>query len=219
MVDELDKGGFTAAARCLADDLDALVVHLRYPVRHRRRWRSTNLLERSLGEVKRRTKVMGRFPGETSCLTHIWAVLHLLITHQTTSINFNALDANASNERATTAPTKPSPRRRQPPKLTITREPNLQRQRDAAALCAESRDHREAGVLAQEPSNLLVAKLGSRAGGRTHGIRNASAGVGNPTSARLASASVRNIRGAGACSGRLPPRTSSGRPRKPRLRR
>jgi putative transposase len=64
LLDELDKGGFTAAAKCLADDLDALVVHLRYPTRHRRRWRSTNLLERSLGEVKRRTKVMGRFPGE-----------------------------------------------------------------------------------------------------------------------------------------------------------
>jgi transposase-like protein len=92
LVDELDKGGFTAAARCLADDLDALVVHLRYPVRHRRRWRSTNLLERSLGEVKRRTKVMGRFPGETSCLTLVWAVLDLLITHQTNGINFNALD-------------------------------------------------------------------------------------------------------------------------------
>src|SRR4051794_20362767 len=30
LVDELDKGGFSAAARCLADDLDALVVHLRY---------------------------------------------------------------------------------------------------------------------------------------------------------------------------------------------
>ena len=92
LVDDLDTGGFTAAARCLADDLDALVVHLRYPVRHRRRWRSTNLLERSLGEVKRRTKVMGRFPGETSCLTLVWAVLDLLITHQTNGIHFNALD-------------------------------------------------------------------------------------------------------------------------------
>ena len=56
LINQLDKEGFTAAARCLADDLDALVVHLRYPLRHRRRWRSTNLLERSLGEVKRRTK-------------------------------------------------------------------------------------------------------------------------------------------------------------------
>jgi transposase-like protein len=78
LVEQLNIDGFTAAARCLSDDLDALVVHLRYPLRHRRRRRSTNLLERSLGEVKRRTKVMGRFPGETSCLTLVWAVLDLL---------------------------------------------------------------------------------------------------------------------------------------------
>jgi putative transposase len=97
LVDELDKGGFTAAARCLADDLDALVVHLRYPLRHRRRWRSTNLLERSLGEVKRRTKVMGRFPGEDSCLTLVWAVLDLLITHQTNGIRFTELDRQRLN--------------------------------------------------------------------------------------------------------------------------
>jgi putative transposase len=97
LVDELDKGGFTAAAKCLADDLDALVVHLRYPPRHRRRWRSTNLLERSLGEVKRRTKVMGRFPGEDSCLTLVWAVLDLLITHQTNGIRFTELDRQRLN--------------------------------------------------------------------------------------------------------------------------
>jgi putative transposase len=92
LVDELEGGGYTAAAKCLSDDLDALVVHLRYPPRHRRRWRSTNLLERSLGEVKRRTKVMGRFPGETSCLSLVWAVLDLLITHETNGIRFNQLD-------------------------------------------------------------------------------------------------------------------------------
>jgi transposase-like protein len=92
LVDELDRAGYTAAARCLADDLDALVVHLRYPTRHRRRWRSTNLLERSLGEVKRRTKVIGRFPGETSCLTLVWAVLDLYISHATNGINFTQLE-------------------------------------------------------------------------------------------------------------------------------
>jgi putative transposase len=97
LVDELDKDGFTAAAKCLADDLDALVVHLRYPLRHRRRWRSTNLLERSLGEVKRRTKVMGRFPGEDSCLTLVWAVLDLLITHETNGIRFTELDRQRLN--------------------------------------------------------------------------------------------------------------------------
>jgi putative transposase len=92
LVGELEKDRFTAAAKCLAEDLDALVVHLRYPPRHRRRWRSTNLLERSLGEVKRRTKVMGRFPGEQSCLTLVWAVLDLLITHETNGIRFTELD-------------------------------------------------------------------------------------------------------------------------------
>jgi putative transposase len=92
LIDELEGAGYTAAAKCLADDLDALVVHLRYPTRHRRRWRSTNLLERSLGEVKRRTKVIGRFPGETSCLTLVWAVLDLYITHATNGIRFTQLD-------------------------------------------------------------------------------------------------------------------------------
>jgi putative transposase len=92
LVDELDGAGYTAAAKCLADDLDALVVHLRYPTRHRRRWRSTNLLERSLAEVKRRTKVIGRFPGETSCLTLVWAVLDLYITHAKNGVRFSHLE-------------------------------------------------------------------------------------------------------------------------------
>jgi transposase-like protein len=92
LVGELDRAGYTAAARCLGDDVDALVVHLRYPTRHRRRWRSTNLLERSLGEVKRRTKVIGRFPGETSCLTLVSAVLDLYITHATNRIKFTQLE-------------------------------------------------------------------------------------------------------------------------------
>ena len=92
LVKELEEAGYTAAAKCLADDLDALVVHLRYPIRHRRRWRSTNLLERSLGEVKRRTKVIGRFPGEDSCLTLVWAVLDLYMTHATNGVRFNQLE-------------------------------------------------------------------------------------------------------------------------------
>jgi transposase-like protein len=70
---------FPSAAACLAEDLPALTVHLRYPLRLRRRLRSTNLLERSLEEVRRRTKVIGRFPGETSCLTMAWAVMDLVI--------------------------------------------------------------------------------------------------------------------------------------------
>jgi len=92
LVGELDRSGYAAAAKCLADDLDALVAHLRYPSTHRRRWRSTNLLERSLAEVKRRSKVIGRFPGESSCLTLVWAVLDLYITHAKNGVRFSQLD-------------------------------------------------------------------------------------------------------------------------------
>jgi transposase-like protein len=70
---------YPSAAACLAEDVAALTVHLAYPLRLRRRLRSTNLLERSLEEVRRRTKVIGRFPGETSCLTMAWAVMDLVI--------------------------------------------------------------------------------------------------------------------------------------------
>lgn len=78
LVGELSRE-YPSAAACLADDLPALAVHLAYPLRLKRRLRSTNLLERSLEEVRRRTKVIGRFPGETSCLTMAWAVMDLVI--------------------------------------------------------------------------------------------------------------------------------------------
>jgi putative transposase len=78
LVGELERE-YPSAAACLADDLPALTVHLRYPPRLRKRLRSTNLLERSLEEVQRRVKVIGRFPGETSCLSLCWAVLDLVI--------------------------------------------------------------------------------------------------------------------------------------------
>ena len=42
LLSELGHRGYDAAARCLTEDLDALIVHLRYPLRHRERWRSTN---------------------------------------------------------------------------------------------------------------------------------------------------------------------------------
>lgn len=79
LVGDLERD-YPSAAACLADDLPALCVHLNYPLHLRRRLRSTNLLERSLEEVRRRTKVMGRFPGETSCLSLCWAVLDLVIS-------------------------------------------------------------------------------------------------------------------------------------------
>jgi Transposase, Mutator family len=43
----------------------------------RKRIRTTNLLERTFAEVRRRAEAIGRFPGETSALSLIWAVLEL----------------------------------------------------------------------------------------------------------------------------------------------
>jgi putative transposase len=50
-------------------------VFLRFPREHWHRIRHTNLIERTFGETRRRTKVIGRLPGERSCLSLVWAVL------------------------------------------------------------------------------------------------------------------------------------------------
>ena len=66
---------YPGAVACVTDDLDHLVAHLRCPKAHWRRIRHTNLIERTFGETRRRVKVMGRLPGERSCLSLVWAVL------------------------------------------------------------------------------------------------------------------------------------------------
>jgi transposase-like protein len=71
------RSAYPAAMAVIDRDLDALVCHLRFPAEHRKRIRSTNLLERTFVEVRRRTKVIGRIPGETSALSLVWAVLEL----------------------------------------------------------------------------------------------------------------------------------------------
>jgi putative transposase len=47
----------------------------RFPAEHHKRIRHSSFIERTFGETRRRTKVIGRLPGETSCLTLVWAVL------------------------------------------------------------------------------------------------------------------------------------------------
>jgi putative transposase len=66
---------YPAAVACVADNLDALTVHLLFPAEHRRRIRHSNLIERTFGETRRRVKVIGRLPGEQSYLSLVWAVL------------------------------------------------------------------------------------------------------------------------------------------------
>jgi putative transposase len=66
---------YPAAMKCLLADREGLTAYLRFPAEHHHRVRHSNFIERTFGETRRRTKVIGRLPGETSCLTLVWAVL------------------------------------------------------------------------------------------------------------------------------------------------
>ena len=66
---------YPSAMKCLLADREGLTAYLRFPAEHRHRIRHSNFIERTFGETRRRTKVIGRLPGETSCLAMVWAVL------------------------------------------------------------------------------------------------------------------------------------------------
>jgi transposase-like protein len=66
---------FPSAIDCLKEDLEASLNHLKLPIGLRRSARSTNLMERSFVEERRRTKVIPRFFDEKSCLKLVFAAL------------------------------------------------------------------------------------------------------------------------------------------------
>jgi transposase-like protein len=66
---------YPSAMKCFADDLEASLNHLRLPVRHRIHVRTTNLLERSFVEERRRTKVIPRLLDERSAMKLVFATL------------------------------------------------------------------------------------------------------------------------------------------------
>ena len=66
---------YPGAVACLVEDFESLSVHLRFPKEHWKRCRHTNLIERTFGETRRRTKVIGRLPGERTCVALVFAVL------------------------------------------------------------------------------------------------------------------------------------------------
>ena len=66
---------FPAAMRSFSDDLEASLAHLELPLAHRKYVRTTNLIERSFEEERRRTKILPRFWSEHSGLKLVFAVL------------------------------------------------------------------------------------------------------------------------------------------------
>jgi len=69
------RATYPAAVKILLTDREGLTAYLRFPAEHHNRVRHSNFIERTFGETRRRVKVIGRLPGETSCLTLVWAVL------------------------------------------------------------------------------------------------------------------------------------------------
>jgi len=66
---------FPEAMKCLKDDLEDCLTALKFPYAHRKQIRTTNLLERLFGEGKRRSKIIPRFPSESSGMSLLFAVL------------------------------------------------------------------------------------------------------------------------------------------------
>jgi putative transposase len=87
------RARYPRAVDAVLDELPSLTVHLRFPREHWRRIRHTNLIERTFGESRRRVKVIGRLPGERSCLTLVWAVL------DRASRGWRGVDMNPANVR------------------------------------------------------------------------------------------------------------------------
>jgi len=66
---------YPAAVQCMLDDLEACLTIYEFPEAHRRFIRTTNLLERTFVEQRRRTKIIPQFLNETSCMKLVFATL------------------------------------------------------------------------------------------------------------------------------------------------
>lgn len=69
------KDRFPSAMACLAEDLEACLQCLRMPEEHRKRVRTTNLMERLFGENRRRVKVVPHFFSEKAGLKLAFATM------------------------------------------------------------------------------------------------------------------------------------------------
>ncbi|GFP26067.1 hypothetical protein HKBW3S25_01554, partial [Candidatus Hakubella thermalkaliphila] len=69
---------YPSAVECLTEDIERCLTYYKYPYQHWLRIRTTNVVERSFKEVKRRVKGIGRFQNEESALTMVYWQLHEL---------------------------------------------------------------------------------------------------------------------------------------------
>jgi transposase-like protein len=69
---------YPSAVECLTEDIESCLTYYKYPYQHWLRIRTTNVVERSFKEVKRRVKGIGRFQNEERALTMVYWQLNEL---------------------------------------------------------------------------------------------------------------------------------------------
>lgn len=68
LIKELDNSGYKSAADTLENFQYDIMNYMQFPQSHWRRIRTTNMMERTNKELKRRSKVVGAFPNQESVL-------------------------------------------------------------------------------------------------------------------------------------------------------
>lgn len=63
---------YPSATQCLLEDIESCLTYYKYPYKHWKRIRTTNAVERSFREVRRRVRGIGRFKDEEKALTMVY---------------------------------------------------------------------------------------------------------------------------------------------------
>ena len=81
---EMESKGLKAAASRLREGISETTTYLLddYPVEHRRRIRTNNMIERPDREIRRRTRVVGSFPDGRSALMLVCARIRYVTANQ-----------------------------------------------------------------------------------------------------------------------------------------
>ena len=68
LIRELDSMGYKGAADTLESFQYDIMNYMQFPQKHWRKIRTTNMMERTNKELKRRSRVVGAFPNQESVL-------------------------------------------------------------------------------------------------------------------------------------------------------
>ena len=88
---------FPAAMQCMEENLEATLAVLKLPPAHHKRLRTANILERTFGEKKRRTKVIPHFFTEKAALKLSYATM-LAVSNKWRGLTMDAFTAGRIEE-------------------------------------------------------------------------------------------------------------------------